>query len=46
MQITELSEDEIAAFRAETVPAFDLWAEKIGPEIVSAFVNAVEENGN
>lgn len=46
MEITELSEEEIDAFREATQPAFDEWAEKVGPEIVAAFQEAIDASGD
>lgn len=37
MEIHEPTPEEIEAFRAATRPAFDKWAEAIGPEIVAVF---------
>ena len=37
MEIHEPSPKEIAAFREATRPAFDKWADQIGPEIVTLF---------
>ncbi|GHE21727.1 DctP family TRAP transporter solute-binding subunit [Halomonas urumqiensis] len=45
MEIAELSEEEIAAFREATQPAFDEWAEQVGPEIVAAFQEAIDASG-
>ncbi|WP_447894092.1 DctP family TRAP transporter solute-binding subunit [Vreelandella sp. GE22] len=45
MQITELTDDEISAFRDKTQPAFDKWSEMIGSEIISTFFDAIEESG-
>ncbi|PAU74541.1 DctP family TRAP transporter solute-binding subunit [Halomonas salipaludis] len=46
MEITELSEEEIAAFREATQPAFAEWAERVGPEIVAAFQEAIDASGD
>jgi TRAP-type transport system periplasmic protein len=43
MEVYEPTPDEIAAFREATEPAFDTWAEKIGPELVKLFQDKVEE---
>lgn len=43
MEVHEPTPDEIAAFREATKPAFDTWAEKIGPELVKLFQDMVEE---
>lgn len=45
MQITELTDEEIEAFKIKTQPAFDQWADMVGPEIISTFVDAIEANG-
>ena len=42
MEITELSEEEIAAFREATQPAFDQCADKVGVDIVDSFQNAID----
>ncbi|NUH64201.1 DctP family TRAP transporter solute-binding subunit [Sulfitobacter sp. S0837] len=41
MEVYEPSEEELAAFRKATKPAFDTWAEKVGTEIVSSFQDAI-----
>ncbi|MGY6635474.1 MAG: DctP family TRAP transporter solute-binding subunit [Alkalilacustris sp.] len=41
MEVYEPSEDELAAFREATQPAFDQWAERVGAEIVDAFRDAI-----
>lgn len=41
MEVYEPSDEELAAFRAATQPAFDQWAERVGPEIVGAFQDAI-----
>lgn len=46
MEVTELDEAEIAAFREATAPAFDEWADRVGPEIVSAFQQAIESDSD
>ncbi|MGY6548934.1 MAG: DctP family TRAP transporter solute-binding subunit [Roseinatronobacter sp.] len=38
MTVHESSAEEISAFRAATRPAFDTWAERVGPEIVDVFL--------
>ncbi|HDR27554.1 DctP family TRAP transporter solute-binding subunit [Rhodovulum sp.] len=43
MEVTELSPEQLAAFREATQPAFDTWAAKVGPEIVEAFRAAIAE---
>ena len=42
MEIYEPSEEELAAFREATQPAFDTWADKVGTEIVGSFRNAID----
>ncbi|UTH46307.1 DctP family TRAP transporter solute-binding subunit [Loktanella salsilacus] len=41
MEIYEPSEEELAAFRSATKPAFDTWADKVGTEIVGSFQDAI-----
>lgn len=41
MEVHEASADEIAAFREATQPAFDQWAERVGPDLVGAFQQAI-----
>ncbi len=41
MEVYEPTDDELAAFRTATQPAFDQWAAKVGPEIVGAFQDAI-----
>jgi len=41
MEVYEPTDDELAAFRAATQPAFDQWAARVGPEIVGAFQDAI-----
>ncbi|WP_322893417.1 MULTISPECIES: DctP family TRAP transporter solute-binding subunit [unclassified Yoonia] len=41
MEVYEPSEEELAAFREATQPAFDQWAERVGPEIVGIFQDAI-----
>ena len=41
MEVHEPTEEELAAFRAATQPAFDQWAERVGAEIVDAFQEAI-----
>lgn len=41
MEVYEPTEEELAAFRAATQPAFDTWAARVGPEIVGAFQDAI-----
>ncbi|SER79728.1 tripartite ATP-independent transporter solute receptor, DctP family [Tranquillimonas rosea] len=46
MEIYEPSDEELNAFREATQPAFDEWAEKVGPEIVDSFQQAIENAGS
>ena len=41
MEVYEPTEAELQAFREATKPAFDEWAQRVGPEIVSAFQDAI-----
>ncbi|SHF63386.1 tripartite ATP-independent transporter solute receptor, DctP family [Loktanella atrilutea] len=41
MEIYEPSQEELAAFREATQPAFDTWAEKVGTDIVGSFQDAI-----
>ncbi|MBK1634385.1 DctP family TRAP transporter solute-binding subunit [Rhodovulum adriaticum] len=41
MEIYQPGPEELQAFRDATKPAFDEWAAKVGPEIVSAFQSAI-----
>ena len=41
MEIYEPSDDELAAFRDATQPAYDKWAEEVGEELVAAFEEAI-----
>lgn len=41
MEVYEPSVEELDAFRTATQPAFDQWAERVGPEIVGAFQDAI-----
>ncbi|NHF72785.1 DctP family TRAP transporter solute-binding subunit [Paracoccus xiamenensis] len=41
MEVHEPSPEELAAFREATKPAFDTWAEKVGPDLVKSFQDAV-----
>ncbi|WP_281984852.1 DctP family TRAP transporter solute-binding subunit [Thalassorhabdomicrobium marinisediminis] len=43
MEVYEPSQDELAAFREATKPAFDTWAAEVGTEIVGAFQEAIAE---
>ena len=39
MEVYEPTPEELQAFKEATAPAFDKWAEQIGPEIVELFVS-------
>ncbi len=41
MDVYEPSAEELAAFREATQPAFDKWAEKVGPDLVKSFQDTV-----
>jgi tripartite ATP-independent transporter DctP family solute receptor len=41
MEVYEPTEEELAAFREATQPAFDEWAARVGDEIVGAFQDAI-----
>lgn len=41
MEVYEPSDAELAAFRDATQPAFDQWADRVGPEIVGLFQDAI-----
>ena len=41
MEVYEPSEEELAAFREATKPAFDTWAAKVGTDIVGSFQDAI-----
>lgn len=41
MEVYEPTPEELAAFREATQPAFDTWAEKVGPELVAVFTETV-----
>lgn len=41
MEVYEPTEEELAAFREATQPAFDQWAERVGPELVQSFQDAI-----
>jgi TRAP-type transport system periplasmic protein len=43
MEVYEATPDEIAAFRDATKPAFNTWAEKVGPDLVKLFQDTVEK---
>jgi len=42
MEVYEPTAEELAVFRAATQPAFDKWAEKVGPDVVEAFQSAID----
>jgi len=42
MEVYEPSAEELAVFKEATQPAFDTWAEKVGPELVQAFQSAID----
>lgn len=44
MEVTELSAEEIDAFRAATRDSYNTWRERVGPELVDLFEETVEEN--
>ncbi|MBZ4021939.1 C4-dicarboxylate ABC transporter [Rhodobacter sp. TJ_12] len=41
VEVYEPTAEELAAFKAATQPAFDKWAEMVGPELVGAFQTAI-----
>ncbi|MBC7082456.1 MAG: DctP family TRAP transporter solute-binding subunit [Firmicutes bacterium] len=41
MVVTDLTPEQLAAFREKTKPVYDKWAEKVGLDIVKAFEEAV-----
>ena len=41
MEVYEPTPEELAAFRDATKPAFDTWAQKVGPDLVKSFQDAV-----
>ena len=41
MEVHESTPEELTAFREATKPAFDTWAEKVGPDLVKSFQDAV-----
>ena len=43
MEVHEATPEEIAAFREATQPAFDMWAERVGAELVELFLAATAE---
>lgn len=44
MEITELSPEQLAAFKEATQPVYDEWAPQIGEDLVSRVQTMVEEN--
>lgn len=44
MEIYEPSAEEIDAFRQATVSAYDIWADRVGPELVEVFEQTVADN--
>lgn len=42
MEVYEPSEEELAAFREATQPAFDEWAEQVGTDLVELFQQTIE----
>lgn len=44
MEVTELSAEEIDAFREATRNSYELWRERVGPELVDLFEQTVEAN--
>ena len=43
MEVYEPSPEELEAFRTATQPAFDQWAERVGPELVASFREAIAQ---
>ena len=43
MEVHESTPEELNAFREATQPAFDQWAEKVGPELVASFQDAIAQ---
>jgi tripartite ATP-independent transporter DctP family solute receptor len=43
MEVHEPSEEEIAAFRKATQPAFDQWAQRVGPDLVKLFQDTIDQ---
>jgi len=43
VEIYEPTEEEIAAFKEATQPAFDTWSERVGPELVTLFQETIEQ---
>ena len=43
MEVHEATAEEITAFREATQPAFDMWAERVGAELVELFLAATAE---
>lgn len=44
MEVYEPTADEIQAFRDATKAPFDLWADKVGPDLVALFQTAIDES--
>lgn len=42
MDVYEPTPDELQAFRDATKPAFDTWAQKVGPDLVQSFQDAIK----
>ena len=42
MEVYEPTAEELQAFREATQPAFDSWAEQVGPDLVSLFQDAID----
>ncbi|TJZ90849.1 DctP family TRAP transporter solute-binding subunit [Paracoccus gahaiensis] len=43
MEVYEPTPEELEAFRTATQPAFDQWAERVGPDLVASFREAIAE---
>ncbi|WP_378943007.1 DctP family TRAP transporter solute-binding subunit [Paracoccus sp. R86501] len=43
MEVYEPTPEELTAFREATRPAFDQWAEKVGPDLVASFQDAIAQ---
>ncbi|WP_108663045.1 DctP family TRAP transporter solute-binding subunit [Acuticoccus kandeliae] len=46
MEVYMPSPEDIEAFRTATKPAFDTWAAKVGPDLVSVFQTTIEKTSN
>ena len=44
MEVYEPTPEEIQAFRDATQAPFDMWAEKVGPDLVAMFQTAIDES--